>query len=354
MTQPANTDHRIDLRSDTVTRPTPAMRDAMQHAVVGDDVLGDDPTVIELQERTAELLGKPAAVYVPSGTMANLIGIKAQTEPGDEIIAHEESHFFFYETGGFAAVAGCSIRGLTGPRGMFNPDDVHNAMRPAQTHFPRSRLLVLENTHNRGGGSIWPVDQFAAVAHAGRDNNLRIHLDGARLMNACVALNVEPTEFTKHVDSVSMCFSKGLGAPVGSIFASDEQTVQRAMRLRKMFGGTMRQSGVIAAAALHALDHHVDRLAEDHVNARRFAQAIATVPGISLDPATVQTNMVFFDIEESWGTGMQLAKQLETAGVRLFATSPQRLRAVFHLDVTSRQTDEAVEVIQSVVSSPVH
>jgi threonine aldolase len=342
--------NEIDLRSDTVTQPTPAMRKAMHDAVVGDDVLGDDPTVIDLQQLAAELLGKQAAVFVPSGSMANLCAISAQTNHGDEIIANDQSHFFFYETGGFAAIAGCSIRGLPGQRGFFTTDQLKSAVRPDQIHFPRTSLVVLENTHNRGGGSIWPMDQFKSVASMAHDLGLRVHLDGARLMNACVALGVAPSEITQHVDSVSMCFSKGLGAPVGSVMASDNATIESAMRYRKMFGGTMRQSGILAAAALHALDHHVDRLAEDHENARRFAGAIASIPGISIDPDSVETNMVFFDIDQAWGTGMQLAGKLSAAGLRMFATSPQRLRAVFHLDVTAEQTDRAAEILHSVVA----
>ena len=339
----------IDLRSDTVTRPTAAMREAMARAEVGDDVLGDEPTVMALQEKAANLLGKEGAVYVPSGTMANLCSIRSQTSHGDEIIAHNESHFYFYETGAFAAIAGCSVRFVSGHRGLFNADDIDPLVRPAQIHFPRTRLVVIENTHNRGGGSIWPVEQVAAVAERAHALGLRVHMDGARLMNACIALGVEPTAYTQHVDTVSMCFSKGLGAPVGSIVAADRETIEKVHRLRKMFGGTMRQSGIIAAGAIYALDHHVQRLAEDHANAKRFAAKIARVPGISLNAAEVETNMVFFDVDPQWGTGRQFTRRLEREGVRMFDTGPQRLRAVFHLDVSAAQTDRAAEIIGRVM-----
>lgn len=335
----------IDLRSDTVTTPTAAMRQVMAGAEVGDDVLGDEPTVNRLQDKAAALLGKEAAVYVPSGTMANLCGVCSQTRHGDEIIAHNESHFYYYETGGFAAVAGCSVRFVPGKRGIFGPEVIEPNVRPNQIHFPRTSLVVIENTHNRGGGSIWPVDQVRAVCDKAHELGLVVHMDGARLMNACVALGVEPTAFTQHVDTVSMCFSKGLGAPVGSVLAGSTQTIQRAHRYRKMFGGAMRQSGVVAAAAIYTLDHHVKRLAEDHANARTFARRLAHVPGITLDASEVETNMVFFDVDPGWGTGATFATHLEREGVRMFATGPQRLRAVFHLQVSAEQTRRAAEII---------
>jgi len=345
----STTNDAIDLRSDTVTKPTAAMRQVMAGAEVGDDVLGDEPTVNRLHDMAAALLGKEAAVYVPSGTMANLCGVCSQTRHGDEIIAHSESHFYFYETGGFAAVAGCSVRFVPGRRGIFGPEVIEPNVRPNQIHFPRTSLVVIENTHNRGGGSIWPVDQVRAVCDKAHELGLRVHMDGARLMNACIALGVEPTAFTQHVDTVSMCFSKGLGAPVGSVLAGSEQTIRRARRFRKMFGGAMRQSGVIAAAAIHALDHHVKRLAEDHANARNFARLLANVPGLTLDAGEVETNMVFFDVDSKWGTGETLAGALEREGVRMFATGPQRLRAVFHLDVSAEQTAHAAEIIRGIL-----
>ncbi len=340
----------IDLRSDTVTTPTAAMRQVMAGAEVGDDVLGDEPTVMRLQEKAADLLGKEASVYVPSGTMANLCGICSQTQHGDEIIAHNESHFYFYETGGFAAVAGCSVRFVPGRRGIFGPEVIEPNLRPRQIHYPRTSLLIIENTHNRGGGAVWSVEQVRAVCDQAHHLGLRVHMDGARLLNACTAAGVEPSAYTKHVDSVSMCFSKGLGAPVGSVLASDEETVQTAHHFRKMLGGTMRQSGVIAAAAIYALDNHVKRLADDHANAKEFARRIAGVPGITLDLNEVETNMVFFDVDPKWGPAKKFSKRLEREGVRMFATGPQRLRAVFHLQVSAEQAVRAAEIIGQVLA----
>lgn len=335
----------IDLRSDTITRPSPEMRAVMAAAEVGDDVLGDDPTVIRLQERCADLLGKEAACYVPSGTMANLTAIRAQTQPGDEIIAHNESHFYFYETGGFAAVCGCSVRFVPGERGIFSPDVIDGALRPRAIHFANSALVVVENTHNRGGGSIWPVDKLEAVSRKARAAGLRVHMDGARLWNACVAAGKKPADYTRHVDTVSCCFSKGLGAPIGSIVAGDRDTIARAARFRKMFGGAMRQSGIAAAAALYALEHNLERLAEDHRNARAFADGLRGVPGISVDADHIDTNMVFFDVAPPLGAGAEFARRLESRGVRTIATAPQRIRAVMHLDVNASQVVRAASLI---------
>jgi threonine aldolase len=341
----------IDLRSDTVTRPTPAMREAMARAPVGDDVLGDEPTVTALQEKAAALLGKEAALYVPSGTMANLCAIRGQTEPGDEIIAHVDSHFFLYESGAFAAIAGCSVRLTPGARGIYGPDALDSLVRAPAVHFPRTRLVVIENTHNRGGGSVWPLEQVAAVTGRARELGLRCHLDGARLLNACVATGLRPPEYTRHFDTVSLCFSKGLGAPVGSVVAGDRATVARLDRFRKMFGGTMRQSGIIAAGAIYALDHHIDRLADDHAKARRFAERLAEVDGISLDLEGVQTNMVFFEVDPRLGTAAEFCQGLERRGVRMFSVGPQRIRAVFHLDVSAAQSEEAAEIIAAAAAS---
>ncbi|HWV56078.1 MAG TPA: GntG family PLP-dependent aldolase [Longimicrobiales bacterium] len=335
----------IDIRSDTVTRPTAAMRQAMANAEVGDDVLGDDPTVARLQERAAELLGKEAAVFVPTGTMANLCAIRAQTEPGDEIIAHEQSHFFLYETGGFAAVAGCSIHTVPGARGIFSADVVDAAVRPVAVHFPRTRLVIVENTHNRGGGSVWPLGAVEAVTSAARAHGLRCHMDGARLLNACISAGVEPTAYTRHFDTVSLCFSKGLGAPAGSVIAGDAETMARVHRFRKMIGGVMRQSGILAAAALYALDHHVERLAEDHANARRFAAAIAEAPGISVDLAGVESNMVFFDVPADRVSAARFSDELGRRGVRVMPVGPRTIRAVFHLDVSAEEARRAATIV---------
>jgi len=338
----------VDLRSDTVTRPTPAMRQVIANAEVGDDVLGDDPTVIKLQERAAALLGQEAALYVPSGTMANQIAIRAVTEPGDELIIDETTHSYNFETGGAAALSGVSFRIINGPRGIYTPAQAEALVRPDNVHYPHSRMVIVENTNNRGGGSIWPLEHLAGLRAVADRHKLHFHMDGARLMNACVARGVVPTVFTKHVDSVSLCLSKGLGAPVGSVIAGPASFVKRCHRFRKMFGGAMRQAGILAAAAIYALDHHVERLAEDHAHARRLADAIADLPGIGVNPAEVETNIVIFDVDPRHGTAADLAGRLRSAGVWLLPTAPQKARAVTHLDVSAAQIDEAVAAFRAV------
>ena len=314
----------VDLRSDTVTKPTAEMRRAIAEAEVGDDVFGDDPTVNRLQERVAELMGKEAALFVPSGTMANQISIRAHTESGDEIIAHHYSHVYFYEAGAPAAISGCSMRFVGDERGMFDADEVRAAIRPKGSHFPPSRLVIVENTHNRGGGTIWELESIAAIHDVAREHDMSMHLDGARLMNACVASGKAASEYARYFDTVSMCFSKGLGAPVGSAVAGSRAIIERIHRFRKMLGGGMRQAGVLAAAAIHALDHHVDRLADDHANAKRLAEAIARMPGLVTDPASVETNMVYFDVEPSAGTAASFCEGLLAADEACASASPTK------------------------------
>lgn len=322
------------------------MRKVIAEAQVGDDVLGDDPSVIRLQERVAEIMGKEAACFVPTGTMANQSAIRAHTEPGDEIIAHEGSHIIHYETGAPAALSGCMVRPLPGARGIFDVADLEGAIRPDNIHSPHSRLLVIENTHNRGGGSVWPVDQIARVCRRAAELGLRRHLDGARIWNACAGTGLPPSEYARHFDTVSCCFSKGLGCPAGSAVAGDKATIARVHRFVKMFGGKMRQSGMLAAAALYALDHHRERLREDHANAKRFAELVAGIAGLALDPEQrergPETNMVFIEVLGGLQkTAADLCGLFREVGVWMLPTGPLRIRAVCHLDVSREDVEEA-------------
>ncbi len=340
----------IDLRSDTVTRPTEGMRRAMYEAELGDDVLGDDPTVIRLQERVAALLGHEAACFVPTGTMANQTAIRAHTEPGDEVIAHEDSHIIHYETGSPAALSGVMIRPLRGPLGQFEAGDVSEAVRPAQHHYPASRMLVVENTHNRGGGSVWAMDRLERVVGAARASGLKCHLDGARLWNACCATGIKASAYASMFDSVSCCFSKGLGTPAGSVVAGSRRVIERVHRFRKMFGGTMRQTGVLAGAALYALDHHVERLSEDHAHARALEAGLRELPGVSIAMPVV-TNMVFIDLAPALGTAAEVCAKLKGQGVLALPNLPRRIRFVLHLDVSRAQVDRAIEAIAGAVGA---
>jgi len=337
----------IDLRSDTVTRPTPAMRAAMAAAEVGDDVLGDDPTVQALERRTAEVLGQEAAVYMPSGTMTNQVAIRAHTEPGDEIILDAQAHSYFYETGGPAALSGVMCRLLSGVRGIFTAQDVKKVLHPENIHFPRTRLVCIENTHNRGGGSIWPIQQIAQVEAVAREAGLKMHLDGARLWNASAATGISEREYAGHFDTVSVCFSKGLGAPVGSALAGPAEFIQRARRFRKMFGGGMRQAGIIAAGALYAMENHRARLVEDHENAQVLSRGLAGLPGVAIDPAAVQTNIVICRVSSM--PASELAQRLAKAGVLVLATGSDIIRAVTSLAVTRADVERAVEAFAVVL-----
>jgi threonine aldolase len=331
----------IDLRSDTVTRPGPGMRKAMAEAEVGDDVYDEDPTVHQLEERTAELLGQPAGLFVTSGTLANQLAIGISCRPGDEVIAEAGSHCVNFEGGGMAATWGVQPRGLEGDRGMLSPEQIAAAVRAPNDHHPRSRLLALENTHNRGGGSVWPLDRYRRVVEAGRHAGLQVHLDGARLFNAQIAIGVKAVEYARVADTATVCFSKGLGAPVGSVLCGSPDRIKEARRLRKRLGGGMRQAGVLAAAALYALDHNVERLVEDHENARRLARGLAGISGIRVDAGRVETNMVFADFP---GTAVDAVARLKTKGVLVNpeGSKPQTVRLVTHLDVSAADIDEAV------------
>jgi threonine aldolase len=340
----------VDLRSDTVTRPTPLMMKAMAEAELGDDVLGDDPTVARLEHRVADLLGMEAALFTPSGTMANQLAIRSVCEAGDEILCHRDSHILHYETAAPAALSGCMVLPLEGEVGLFGPASVESAIRPKDQHAPRSRMLVVENTVNRAGGTTWTIEAFHAVSSAAHEADLHVHVDGARLWNACVAVGYEPRDFLDAgADSVSVCFSKGLGAPIGSALAGPAALVGRAKRFRKMFGGAMRQSGLLAAAALHAIDHHFERLIEDHANAIRLAAGIADVPGITVEPAPrgVRTNMVFLRVP---GDAHAFCTALAQRGIRMIPMGAGRVRAVTHLDVDEDGIDRAIEAVRATAS----
>jgi len=339
----------IDLRSDTVTRPSPGMWEAMRRAELGDDVLGDEPTVAALEAKVASLLGKEAALFTPSGTMANQLAIRCACEPGDEVIAHRESHIVHYETGAPAALSGCMIAPLDGDGGIFDGDDVRAVVRGRDIHSPKSRMVVIENTHNRGGGTIWPLDRVRRVTDAARGAGLHLHVDGARLANAAVAGGYRMRDVAELADTVSLCFSKGLGCPVGSALTGPKPLIERARRFRKMFGGGMRQSGILAAAAIWALDHNVDRLAADHANAKRLARGLANVPGLRLElaPEAIPSNMVFFTVAPEAGDARSVTATLAERGVRLIPMGPRRIRAVTHLDVGEREIDAAIAAIRS-------
>jgi len=339
----------IDLRSDTITKPTAAMRRAMAEAEVGDDMFGEDPTVRRLEARFCEITGMEAAVFVPSGTMANQLAIRAQTEPGDEVITHPESHIIHYESGAPAALSGVMPRFAQGPRGTFTGAQVRALVRADDPHCCVSKLVTLENTHNRGGGKVWPIDQLQEVIDTAHDLGMRAHVDGARIWNASIASGETVRAILANADSASACFSKGLGAPVGSALAGDAPTIKRARRFRKQFGGSMRQAGILAAAALYALDHHLERLADDHANARLLAERLAETRGIRLDPAEVETNLVFVDLDPSCGPAASVCERCAAAGVRMFSEGPSRIRAVTHLHISAAQAVEAARRIARVL-----
>ncbi len=340
-------EHFIDLRSDTVTKPNAAMRAAMAAAEVGDDVYGEDPTVNRLQERVASLLGKEAALYVPSGVMANQTALKVHTQPGDEVIAESGCHVFNYETGGAAFISNVQVRTVEGVRGVIRAEQVLNAMRSPVYYNARSRLVCLENTHNQAGGTIYPLEEIAKISAVARQNDMRMHLDGARLWNAWVATGIAPKEYAKHFDTVAVCFSKGLGAPVGSALVGSSELIEKARKVRKILGGGMRQAGILAAAALHAVDNNVERLKEDHEKARYFAEQLSSIPGFSIDMESVQTNIVIVDVRRSGKTPGQILAVLRALRVLMSEMSHTTIRAVMHMDVSMEEVRQAVEITKS-------
>ena len=339
----------VDLRSDTVTKPSPGMRQAMAEAEVGDDVFHEDPSVNRLEEMVATLYGKEAALYVASGTMANQIAIRAQTHHGDEIIMERTSHPFNSEAGALAALAGVQVNLVDGRHGIMGVEQIRAAVRTPNVHHAPTALICLENTHNRGSGSIWPLDNIRSIREFARSVRVPMHLDGARLMNACVATGLTPKDYAQYVDSCTLCLSKGLGAPVGSLIIGSKEFIAQAHRFRKQFGGGMRQAGILAAAGIYALEHNVERLAEDHHNAQRLARGIAEIDGLDIDLQTVETNILYFGVRLPGLTVPILLERLKAEGVLMLGTGPNSIRAVTHLDVSKDGIDRALDVLRKVV-----
>jgi threonine aldolase len=340
---------QVDLFSDTVTRPTQEMRRFMCDAEVGDEQKFEDPTVNLLQEMVAELLGKEAALFLPSGTMCNEIAIRVHCRPGDEMIAHRTAHPIHYESGGPAALAGVNVRAVDGARGQYTAAAAEEAVRaPGVRYFPRSRLLWVEQTANLGGGSVWPLREIEAVTAVARCHGLATHMDGARLMNAVVASGVAARDFAAPFDSAWIDFTKGLGAPVGAAIAGSREFIGEAWRLKQQMGGAMRQAGIIAAGGVFALRHHVKRLAEDHTNAKRLAEGLAALPGVRLDPKDVETNLVFFDLTGPLDANT-VVERLLARGIRMGAMSARTIRAVTHLDVSAAQVEQTLEAARAVL-----
>ncbi len=347
---PADIPERIvDLRSDTITKPTPEMRRAMAEAEVGDDVFGEDPTVNRLEAIAAERLGKEAGLFVTSGTMGNQVSLMAHTQRGDEIILDENSHIFNYEVASLAVLSAVQARTLLGRQGILDPDEVRKAIRPPNIHHPKDTLLCVESTHNRGGGSIYPLETLMALRQVATEHELAVHLDGARLFNAAVATGIPAREMAAQADSVTFCLSKGLSAPVGSVITGSRAFIDRARRMRKMLGGGMRQAGIIAAAGIVALETMVDRLQEDHANARVLAEGLANLPGIEIDLGAVQTNIVILAVNRKDLDASGLAGKLGEQGIKCFAVSPERIRMVTHKDVDRAGILRALEVLKSIL-----
>ena len=341
----------IDLRSDTVTKPTAGMRQAMAYADVGDDVYGEDPTVNRLETMAAELLGKEAGLFVPTGVMGNQLAIRLHTQSGDEVLIESSSHIIRYEGGSASSLSSVQLSCVPGTRGLLSPKDIETAIRRPDLHTPPTTLLCLEQTHNVGGGSVYPLETMQQIAGIARQHGLSLHLDGARLFNASAKTGVSVAEYAAIFDTVSFCLSKGLGAPVGSMVVSDAARIQKLRRLRKVFGGGMRQVGILAAAGIYALEHHVSRLAEDHLNAQYLAQLLQAIAGVTVDVASVETNMVMFQVLQSSKSTEQLLEDCREAGVLLNAVGDRSFRAVTHLDVNRKDMEAAGQVFARVFAS---
>lgn len=341
----------IDLRSDTVTRPSQAMRDAMARAPVGDDVYGEDPTVNRLQDMLAGLLGKAAALFVPSGTMANQLSIRAHTQPGQEVIVESTAHIVRYEQGAASALSGVQLHWVRGERGLLTAEQIETAIRPRDPHTLPTALICLENTHNSGGGSIYPLAMIAAIRSVAQRHGVPMHLDGARLFNAVVATGVSVADYARHFDTVSVCLSKGLGAPVGSLIATNDLIlIDKLRRFRRMYGGAMRQAGILAAAGIYALEHNIERLTEDHRHANRLAQILHKIPSVSLNPAHVETNIIVFEVEDNGRSPAEIVAGLRQDGVLINAIGGRRFRAVTHLDISSDNIEEAGQVFTATLT----
>lgn len=339
---------RINLSSDTQTKPSPGMKDAMMSAEVGDEQGGSDPSVWALCDRTAALLGKEAAVFLPSGTMCNQVAIATHCRPGDQILAHEDAHILGSEAGGPMAIAGVMIKGLKGPRGMFDVETLEAAITPKSRYAPSQTLLEVEQTANRGGGTCWPVAQLDAVTATAHKHGMATHMDGARLMNAAVALGVPAADIAAGCDTVWLDFTKGLSAPLGAVLAGSKEFIGEAWRWKQRLGGSMRQGGICAAACLYALDHNIDRLAEDHANAKALARGMAQIQGITVE--WPETNLVFFDTEGTGMTAKDFAAKLRTHGVMVSVSGKYRARACLHLDIAAAQVNEAVDIMKQVAT----
>jgi threonine aldolase len=340
----------IDLRSDTVTTPSPGMRQAIAEAEVGDDVFGEDPTVLELQIEVARLMGKEAGLFVPSGTMSNQIAIKAHTQPGDEVICEQGAHIMNYEAGGPAFHSQVQLNPIQGDQGVIRSEQVEAAIRPDNVHMPSTRLISIENTHNKAGGTIFPLEEIHRIAEVASSHNLAMHMDGARLMNAVVATGIPAERWAAPFDSVSLCLSKGLGAPIGSVLCGSGDFIRRAHRYRKIFGGGMRQVGIIAAGGLYALRHHVDDLARDHQAAQELATFLCRLPGITLSPEDVHTNIIIFTLDEMIGTANEVENRLKEKGVLCLALGKQAIRLVTHRNLTDENITNAIQAFQKVLS----
>tara|TARA_B100000131_G_scaffold316873_1_gene357756 strand:+ start:69 stop:1094 length:1026 start_codon:yes stop_codon:yes gene_type:complete len=339
----------IDLRSDTVTQPTEGMLDAMSKAVVGDDVLGDDPTVIELQNKAAKILGKEAGLYVPSGTMSNIVATRTHTSPGDEIVTEAHSHVYRYEGGAFAALSGCSVALVDGENGIMTPEQVSGSIRKAEgslSHYPNGSLVCVENTAQGGGGTVYSQETLDEICKVAREKDCKLHMDGARLFNAVAASGTDPARMVRDFDTISICLSKGLGAPVGSVLVGSKDDLAQAHRWRKMFGGGMRQAGTIASAGIYALENNIERLSVDHRRARIFAEAVSEMPNFSINVANVQSNIVFIGVGK--GNTESTIEQLSTYGVDILSTDDSTIRAVFHLHITDEDLEKAIEAFAKV------